>query len=203
MIAYRVVAVPERIEHARRLADATGAELVIDHTHEGTFANHIRALASVADASHVVVLEDDAIVCADFISHVERLIEERPLHLLGLYVGRGHPVQPQPLIAEVVQQAPAWLDHPGITNRLRWAVGYAMPTADIAEVLAHLELDGPGRHPWQQTDVRIGRWHAARGRLSYPFPSPIDHNDNIASTTSTHGKGRTAWAHCDAKGVAP
>lgn len=195
MIAYRVVAVPERIGHASVLGAMLKARLIIDWDHDGAFVNHLRALRSAGDATHVVVLEDDAIVCADFVEHVEHLIAERPNHLLGLYVGRRHPQRVQPLLTELVQAAPPWLDHPDVTDRLRWAVGYVMPVVDIPDVLADLEVGS--QHPWVNTDKRLGAWHAAHGRLSYPFPSPVQHDDDLPSTTSHTGHGRVAWKHCE------
>lgn len=199
MIVYRVVAVPERIGRARVLAVAVGGEVVLDENHEGTLHTHLRALRSAGDATHLVVLEDDAIVCGDFTQHVARLIEERPEHLLGLYVGRLFPKRPQAMIGELVLSAPRWLDHPRVTDRLGWGVGYVMPVADIPAVLSHVEAGG--QHAWLNADVRIGRWHAARRLLSYPFPSPVDHDDELPSMTSQHSRGRVAWAHCQ-KGAA-
>jgi len=96
---------------------------------------------------------------------------------------------------ELAAQAPPWLDDPRITDKLRWGVGYVMPTADIPAVLA--TLADVGQHPWIDSDGRLGRWHASRGRLSYPFPSPVDHNDALPSTTSRNNCGRVAWQHCE------
>lgn len=204
MIACRIVAVPERLERARELAVLAGGEVILDEHHVGAFRNHQRALQSAGDATHVVVLEDDAIVCPDFIPHVQRLVAERPDHLIGLYVGTGHPKMVQPALEEVTAAAPAWLDDPRITDRLRWAVGYVMPTTDVPDVLAHLAT--LSQHSWLDTDKRIGSWHAARGRLSYPFPSPVDHDDELVSITNPQNrycrgatgvkKRRVAWMHC-------
>lgn len=193
MIAYRIVAVPERHARATALAELVGGQVVLDEHHDGTFPTHLRALQSAGEASHIVVLEDDAIACPDFAEHVEDLVRQRPTHLLGLYIGRSHPARPQELLAELTSAAPAWLDDPRITDRLRWAVGYVMPTRDIPDVLA--ALDGP-QHAWLNTDVRLGRWHAARAALSYPFPSPVDHDDSIPSTTTRCRSNRVAWQHC-------
>jgi len=193
MIAYRVVAVPERLDRATALAARIGGQVVLDDHLAGTFPTHLRALHSAAEASHVAVLEDDAIACPDFTEHVEDLVRQRPTNLIGLYVGRSHPTRPQALLAELTSAAPSWLDDPRITDRLRWAVGYVMPTRDIPDVLA--ALDGP-QHPWVNTDVRLGQWHAARGLLSYPFPSPVDHDDSIPSTTTRGRSNRVAWKHC-------
>lgn len=194
MIAYRVVAVPERLERAQGLADMVGGKVILDQDHVGAFPNHIRAICSANEATHVVVLEDDAIVCGDFVEHVETLIEERPDHLLGLYVGRRFPKGPQDAIGEMLGSVPVWLDHPKLTERLWWAVGYVMPVADIPSVL--VRLTEANQHPWMNTDLRLGRWHAEHGRLSYPSPSPVDHDDELPSITSVSKHGRVAWIHC-------
>lgn len=195
MIAYRVVAVPERLDRAMDLAGRVGGQVVLDESRVGTFHNHVRALASVESGTHAVVIEDDAILCPDFTSHVARLVAERPNHLLGLYVGRSHPRGVQLALTELTESGPSWLDDSRVTDRLWWAVGYVMPAADIPTVLEHL---GRGeQHAWIETDKRIGSWHASQGRLSYPFPSPVDHDDSLPSTTS-HGRSvRVAWAHCE------
>jgi hypothetical protein len=195
MIEYRVVAVPERAERAQALAARVGAQIVLDEHGAGTFKNHQRALASAAAGTHVVILEDDAVVCEDFTAHVARLIEARPTHLLGLYVGREFPPRHQSLIRGLVRGRPAWLDDPKLTEALRWAVGYVMPVADIPAVLAQLRAGSQQR--WLDTDKRVGAWHAAHGRLSYPFPSPVDHDDDVPSTLSRARHGRVAWAHCE------
>lgn len=193
-IAVRIVAVPDRADRAAGLQATIGGQIVMDAGRDGAFPNHVRAIASAGSATHVVVVEDDAMVCGDFLEHVDRLVVERPDHLLGLYVGRTHPRLIQPVIEEVA--APGWLDDARLTDRLRWAVSYVMPTVDIPAVLDHLAHGG--QHAWLGTDTRLGAWHAGQGRLSYPFPSPVDHDDTLPSMTS-HGKsGRTAWMHCQA-----
>lgn len=193
MIDYRIVAVPERLHLAEALHAQVGGKIIVDDDRAGTFRTHQRALAS-AVSDHVVVLEDDAILCADFTHHVAELIEERQDHLIGLYVGQSHPHRVQPLIGELVTAGLPWLDHPKLTARLRWGVGYVMPTRDVPEVLKRLALGD--QHPWADADGRIGAWHAARERLSYPFPSPVDHDNGVPSTTS-HGRAeRVAWKHC-------
>lgn len=193
MIQYRVVAVPERLERAEALAAVTGGVVVVDSGRHGAFRNHVRALESATSGSHVVVLEDDAILCGDFTKHVERLVRERPDHLLGLYVGRSHPRRVQPVLAEVTSRA-GWVDDAFVCEALRWGVGYVMPRADVPAVLEGLAAGD--QHAWLHTDKRIGAWHAARGRLLYPIPSPVDHDVSVPSTLSRGKSGRVAWVHC-------
>src|SRR5690606_28007961 len=100
---------------------------------------------------------------------------------------------PQPVLSELVPTGPRWLDDSRVTDTLRWGVGYVMPVADVPTVLAALPTS---THPWLDADKKLGRWHAARGLLSYPFPSPVDHDDELPSTTSQHKRGRVAWEHC-------
>jgi len=193
-LAIRIVSTPERAGLADALQHRIGGEIIVDPGCRGTFGNHKAALASVTDATHAVIVEDDAIPCPDFIEHVEHLIAERPTHLIGLYVGRSRPQRIQPILEPLVAQADWWLDDARVTDRLRWGVGYTMPAADIPAVLEH--LNSGSQHAWIAADSRIGAWHADRGLLSYPIPSPLDHNDDVPSTTSRHGQGRRAWAHC-------
>jgi hypothetical protein len=188
LISFRVVAVPERLERATAIADAVGGEVILDAHRDGAFPTHVKALLS-GTGTHTVVVEDDAILCPDFVAHVQSLIWERPDHLLGLYVGRVRPHAPQQYIAPQL----GWLDHPGLVEQLWWGVGYVMPTRDIPAVVD--ELMQGNQHPWVHTDRRIGLWHARRGRLSYPFPSPLDHDDSLPST-GFGGDGRVAWEHC-------
>jgi hypothetical protein len=198
VIAYRVVAVPERRAQALALAERVGGLVVFDESHEGTFPTHVRAMGSTVGATHVVVLEDDAIVCDGFTDHVEHLVAERPDHLLGLYVGRVAPRGPQPIIETLIGTEPRWFDHPVMSENLWWAVGYVMPVVDVPTVLEHLAAGD--QHPWVDSDKRLGRWHAEQGRISYPFPSPVNHDDTLPSTSTRSEHGRVAWAHCGGAG---
>lgn len=196
MIDVRIVAVPERLQRAEQLAHATGGSIILDTDGIGAFRNHINALRS-ATASHVVVLEDDAILCPDFTEHVAGLVAERPHHLIGLYVGRHRPPKVQQALAHLDLTVDQWLDSPDVVWKLHWAVGYVMPTADIPDVVRMAEADAETSIS-AHTDRRLGLYHAAEGRLSYPIPSPLNHDISIRSAITRNRRGkRVAWRHCE------
>jgi hypothetical protein len=164
----------------------------LDDGTRGVYGNHRHILNQLAtiDATHALVLEDDALPCANMRDILIPLIEDRPTHLLGLYVGTRRPTDLQRTIGQAIKQADRWLplDQPEHLRSLRWGVGYVIPTADIPAVIAHADaLDSIG------ADRRIGRWHGERNLISYPWPSLVDHDDGPSARGSKH-RGLKAWA---------
>jgi len=191
-IAVGIVAHVDRIKQAADLAHRLApATLHLDDSSLGTYANHRRALlaASTSDASHAVILEDDAEPITDFLHNVAQAIEQRPEHLIGMYVGTGHPRLVQPEIAEAVKDAGPFLTL-SKQRTLRWGVATVYPVADLAHVIERADqLDGIA------ADRRLGAWHGEQGRIVYTWPSLVDHKDLPQVTPEHQGRAvpRRAW----------
>ena len=191
-LTVHVVAHVDRINDAADLAhDLAPATIHLDDGRLGTYANHRRALAAAAatDATHAVVLEDDALPIPGFLEHAHHAIARRPEHLIGLYVGTGHPRLVQSEIAETITTAGPFLTLPR-QSTLRWGVGTIYPVADLVHVIATAD-----RLSAIAADRRLGAWHGAQDRIVYTWPSLVDHAD-LAQVTPEHGRRlapRRAW----------
>ncbi len=140
--------------------------------------------------THALLVEDDALPCADLLDVARAYAAERPDHMFGLYVGRMRPPAEQQRIAQAVANASAtaarWL--PLRTSAPCWLVGYLMPIADIPNVIT-LADKLPG-----EAAGRVGAWHHRNRRVSYPWPSLVDHRDETSLVYGANRRpGRVAW----------
>ena len=171
------------------LADSLGAHLLVDHDSNGAGWSHRQALRWGIDqgASHIVVVEDDALPIATFDRAVREAIEQRPDQILGLYVGQQRPRAQR--VAAAVEQAEStgasWLTADG----LMWGVAAVWPSVLAASFLDHTD-DDP--RLW---DIHARRWCILQGHaVAYPWPCLVDHRDeptliqNVAPPA-----GRVAW----------
>jgi hypothetical protein len=161
----------------------------------GVYGNHRRALqASLwqTGASHTLILEDDALPVPTLLDDAATLAAERPDHLIGLYVGQLYPAPLQAVIRYAIRRADQtgahWL--PLATDTLRWAVGYVVPIMDIPAM-----LDRADQLVSIPADRRLGDWHGSRGRVSYSWPSLVDHADGerLHRESPPRRPGRVAW----------
>ena len=167
-----VVAHPARVAAADQLAAFLGAEVFLDSAGLGAWGNHARALAWAAeqDASHVIVVQDDAEPVPRFLELAAGAIERRPVGPIGFYVGRNRPraAQVERAVRAAEQLRASWLD----ADSLLWGVATALPVGDLP---ALLEWAPSSELPY---DARVGRWYRQKGtRVRYTWPSLVDHAD--------------------------
>lgn len=133
-------------------------------------------------ADYHLVLQDDAILCDDFVAEVRRVLGD--LHMPSV-VSLFHSSQPP-----YGQNAKAAADK-GAT--FLWGdvlpgPAICIPTAWIADMLAFYR-----RHPHRQDDTRITRWLAEKDRKAYfPLPSLVDHRDGLSLAGNGHKGSRPA-----------
>jgi hypothetical protein len=103
-LAVAIMAVPERAERVTRLLQHLGLPddcVTWDKNHNGHMANWWRAvgLAAVGNPSHVLILEDDAEPCTDFLPAVEKLVTRYPHRIISFFTGQtaAAPVNPNTL----------------------------------------------------------------------------------------------------------
>jgi hypothetical protein len=89
-LAVSIMGVPERAERIGRLLqqlDLPQSCVALDIKHDGHMANWWRAvdIAAVNNPSHVLILEDDAEPCRDFLPTVEKLIERYPDRIISFF----------------------------------------------------------------------------------------------------------------------
>jgi GR25 family glycosyltransferase involved in LPS biosynthesis len=191
-----IVAHTKRAEQAHELMESVGAAyLSMDNGIHGCERNHYRTWEWLKDFAHTewaVVLEDDAKPVDDFRQQLEEALNNAPTPIVSLYLGKQRPPHWQSAVHQAVDKA-AREDACYITGtHLLHAVGVAIKTDLIADMLTHSQTT---QHPW---DYRIAAWALESGhKITYTFPSLVNHKDQNPVVKHPDGKtrtpGRTAW----------
>lgn len=189
-----VVAHLDRLTQTEALAAHTKAGYIAyDDGSLGAEGNHRRAWEWHRDHTTTtwsVVLEDDAVPVDDFTTQLEQAISAAPTPIVSLYLGRSRPPHWQGRIHQATEQADQ-ADACFITNtHLLHAVGVAIHT--------HLLHDLTAVHTNYPADQHICWWARDRKhRISYTWPSLIDHQDGPTLIHHPDGvtrtPGRIAW----------
>lgn len=132
----------------------------------------IRAVeAADPTCSHHLVIQDDALPCADLVAGVERALPHVPAgHPVSLYIGRVKPFRRQVTAATARADGASWITMAGVY----WGPAIVVPTATVADLSA-----------WWTTakarkvtnyDRRLSTWFETQGRRCwYTWPSLVDH----------------------------
>ncbi len=133
-------------------------------------------LAADPDATHHLVIQDDAVPCGDLLAGMEAALAHVPAgHPACFYVGRVRPFRQ--LIDAAVRLAgdeASWLRMPGPY----WGPAIVVPTADVPALATWWH--GAGRRI-PNYDRRIARFYAARGlNCYYSWPSLVDHRGDVS-----------------------
>lgn len=133
-----------------------------------------------------MVVQDDALPCADLIAGMEKALDRVPNNVLVTpYIGTRRPVAGR--VERVVHEAKAadaaFIEMPS----LNWGVAITAPTRIINEMLPWCDVQA-----YPNYDRRIGRFAIDVKRMGTwcTFPSLVDHRD-IPSLIG-HGGGRVA-----------
>lgn len=177
-----VVAHSSRLEIAEDLKNETGAsDLWVDTGRLGEWKNHLRAWTylSYSQATHAIVLQDDAVPVDGFRELAEKAASQHPTKMISFYVGTHRPRQAQVVaaIGEAERLGASWL----VGNTLMWGVAVMVPVERIPEMLETVKYS---KKPY---DERLGLWaERQRENVYYTWPSLVDHQD----LPSTVWKGR-------------
>jgi len=135
----------------------TGRRALLSHEH-------------TSGATHVMVIQDDAIVPKDLVEGVTSAISNTPGDVvLGLYVGRSKPFkESMSHITRAIKPDTKWL----IMNQLHWGVGVVVPVKYVNDLVEWCD-DRPNIPNY---DKRMSRWFQQNGvKVWYPWPSLVDH----------------------------
>lgn len=196
-IAIGIVAHHSRLGAATKLASQLHANPTIDWEDLGERWCHQETLRHLldTDADWYVLLEDDAIPCANFTEHVTEALDEAPSPIVSLYLGTGRWAGTVPkLQAPYLQKSIALAEQHGaewILGKGMWhAVAIAVRRDHAASLLAHWE----GAR--SATDLATsGYIQAHRIPVAYTWPSHVDHDDSTRIvTTGDKPVTRRAWA---------
>lgn len=188
LVSTAIVAHSTRKAQAFDLAITLDASIAYDLGDHGPGANHRRAwqLANTSAADHVLVIEDDAVLCSNFRDRLAALLDSAPTPIVSLYSGTSYPLHLADQAANAATQAEA--------NGHDW---FTLPTLNHAVAVCirqdHVDsmLDHTNGSPLP-IDEAIGAWasdhHTA---VSYTAPSLVDHADGPTVIDHPDGLGRT------------
>jgi hypothetical protein len=177
-----VMAHPARRDWAEQLAGRLGCEIVWDRKQNVWDTARRAWLAHDPDATHHLVVQDDAKVCADLPQaavKVARTVGDRPVSFTTIgYRLRHHVGSYQTAVKE---GRTFWLSDRGIST-----VALMIPTRLVARMIAACD-GGSSKHD----DVRIMSWLSSRNlKTAYTIPALVDHRDRDENPTLVAGNGR-------------
>lgn len=149
-------------------------------------------LAHDPDASHHLVIQDDAIPCRDLVAGVEKALGRLPhpeTSPLCLYLGRvqPHAGKINQLVTRAVRDT-SWIT----MGQLHWGPGIVMPTHLIGDMVAWCDQ----RSEVPNYDKRISRWCQHQGlTVWYPWPSLVDHRGVTQNPSLIDGRTGNRRAH--------
>jgi hypothetical protein len=143
-------------------------------------------LAYDPEATHHLVIQDDAVIPRDLTAGVEAALHHVPEGApLCLYVGKVRPYRE--MVTEYVARAAAgvsWL----VMDRLNWGVAIVIPTNVIDDLVAYCDALSIPNY-----DSRISKWFEAHGTpVWYPWPSLVDHRESPSLVPGRGHAGRVA-----------
>jgi hypothetical protein len=189
-----IVAHQCREQLADHLAQQTQAAVIsVDDGSMGANTNHqtVWKHLSTEDTTWSVVLEDDAMPVTGFRKHLGKALTAAPTSIVSLYLGKQRPPQYQADIQEALDKADANQAHWIVGTQLFHAVGTAIRTELLPDMLANMKFYLP-------IDENIGQWSRRQGwPIAYTVPSLVDHADGPTLITHPDGAerepGRVAW----------
>jgi hypothetical protein len=149
-------------------------------------------LAYDKNATHHLVVQDDAVLPPDFLAGVEKMLEYvPPENPVGLYYGRYRPkhYKTRVLFTQAQRMNASFIVHSGPW----WGVGVVVPTMHIEEMVAwgHEHPDIPNY------DRRMTRWFDSQAiDCWYTMPCLIEHRHGVENPSLVAGRtalNRKAW----------
>ena len=195
-----ILAVPERRERARTLIEAIGAppeniEIVFDEYRDGPWVAGQRAWARrSADATHHLVLEDDALVCRDLYEGAKAMLRAVPDAPVMLYATTPHGADAA--YRQACETGRRWVRTHGF-----WTVAPILPAELIDPIFDWARTHT--RRDWDDSyDKRLSVAVQALGITSMvAVPSPVSHDWSIPSIRG-HDHMKDVWQPIPSLGTA-
>ena len=190
-VSIGVVAHITRQPYAEALSETVNANVVsVDDGSLGCEGNHRRVWEQLTRAGGhwAVVLEDDAVPVPHFATQLHNGLAHAPTPVVSLYLGRMRPPWAQHA-AQIATTEADNLDADWIMcNHMLHAVGYAIRTDHLRDLLAYPPTNTP-------IDQHITQWSPTL--ISYTWGSLVDHADIPTVVNHPDGQprtpGRVAW----------
>lgn len=184
-IAYRVQHAAGRDAPLDRLLAVVGAaEVITDHeaaTDPNPLRNYRRCLSFTGNATHLVVLQDDAVACPDLVERVPALVAERPDEVISLFVG-GLPSGTRRMFLKALRDGERW--SPIYFRDIHHVVALVWPVALANEFLSFIDTERlPGGQVPRSDDAAVGYWARIRKHTFWAtVPCLVEHPDDVPST---------------------
>lgn len=151
-----------------------------------TYLACLRALEK--GASHLLIVQDDAVPCPDFLPTVEKVIAARPEAIIALFVS-GSKLGGAQEVLDACSRGSNWALL--AKNNFVPVVCTAYPRADVEALTAYADAN-PFSERRTSDDANVYQWMQAAKREAWAtVPSLCDHNDFVPSLIGTmHSKGR-------------
>jgi hypothetical protein len=137
--------------------------------------------------THHVLIQDDALVCADFLAGLEQALAFVPENaIVSPYLGKAInvPTRWETVANRATAAGARWIR----SDTVMWGVCLVMPTALIPEMVAWAD-----KRSGRPDDMRVGGFAKANGlEVWYPWPSLVDHRADMASLTKHRARDRVA-----------
>lgn len=190
-LSVAVMAHPKRKQWIPGLLEDLGRGTVVwDRKNDRWDTGRRSLLAFDPQATHHLVIQDDAVVSRDLVPAVEEALRYSGQHPVSLYVGKRRPNTH--LVVEMVAQAQkrghSWIYMRGPL----WGPAIVLPVADIPHVVAW----GDAHPEIPNYDLRIADYYSQhRVDCLYTVPSLVDHRDTPENPSLVPGRtasGRVA-----------
>lgn len=136
-----------------------------------------------------VLIQDDALVCRDFLAGLERALEAIPQDVVvSPYLGQGGATGQRwaRVGAAADRQRASWVQ----SAKLGWGVAICLPTRLIPDMIERAD-----RMTGVPDDMRVAGWSTRRrGQVWYTWPSLVDHRA-VPSITKHRAADRRAVRH--------
>lgn len=180
-LSIAIMAHPSREAFIPYLKEKLGDIPVSYDRGEGIWQNRKRAsLMYDRQATHHLVVQDDAIIGRGFLERVMKEIEGHPNTAINLYWGRRVGLLPT---------ADAGLKDGGVLSRwIHWGVAIILPTKLIEPMIEYCDqMEILHNHD----DTRIGHFLRSKGvSVWYPLPSLVDHREEMSIMENKEGSAR-------------
>lgn len=172
--------------------NTTSNRIVMDRENNRWDTGRRSQLHFEPNATHHVVVQDDAVVCEDFIEGLQNAIRSKPQHPISLYTGKVRPLGP--FVDRMVRQAHnlgrTWIRMDGPL----WGVAVCTPVHYIEDMITACDrmVNTPNY------DMRMVKYYQSRGiKCYYTIPSLVSHRvgDSDPSLVPGRGSGSGRVAH--------
>jgi hypothetical protein len=181
---------PTREQFLPPLLDRLGLDengVVWDQRNDRWDTGRRSMLAYDPQATHHLVVQDDAVVPDDLLEGVRRAADHVPADSpMCLYMGKTRKFwNALARTGTRMPPTPAWVTMP----QIHWGVGIVMPTHLIDPMVAWGDL----HREVANYDKRMSRWCESKGlTVWYPWPSLVDHRESPSLVAGRQSRGRRA-----------